>query len=93
MNAIVKKYDVCLPYNSSWVSPLSIKARHFPSINAYQYEHDFMDASSSIFCNGQESYLNILILYFVLLPLPLSQLLSVSLFQADILPYFLWFYI
>lgn len=73
MNTVAKECDVWMPYNSFWVSLLSIKKCCFPSINAYEYEHKCMYLSSFILlipCKGQECYLDMLILYFVLILSP-----------------------
>lgn len=75
-----------MPYNSFWVSLLSIKEGYFPSINAYEYERKCMYPSSfilPIFCNGQECYIDMLIFYFVfhLSPSISLHLFSFSVFQ------------
>lgn len=89
MNTVAKEYDVWMPYNSFWVSLLSIKKCCFPSINAYEYEHKCMYLSSFILlilCKGQECYLDMLILYFVLILSPsiTAHLFIICLFDLHI---------
>lgn len=61
-----------------------LKECYIPSINVYEYEHKCLYLSSfilPIFCNGQECYLDRLILYFVFIR---SASISVHLFSFSV---------